>query len=82
MFPALVRSFDRVFASHEIGFRKPERRAFAHIAQATGIPLASMMFFDDLPANVEGAASAGLQAVHVRSPSDVRNALQAIGYAL
>jgi putative hydrolase of the HAD superfamily len=41
-----------------------------------------MMFFDDLLENVEGAKSAGLQAIHVRSPRDVRNALQGIGCAL
>jgi len=78
MYPAVVQAFDRIFSSHEIGHRKPDRRAFEHIGQALGVPLGSIMFFDDLPANVEGAAAAGLRAVHVRSPEDVHKALQAI----
>jgi len=79
MFPMVASSFDRVFASHEIGLRKPEQRAFAHVAQALGVPAASIMFFDDSLENVEGARKAGLQAVHVRTPQDVANALQRIG---
>ena len=35
-----------------------------------------VLFFDDLPANVEGARAAGMQAVLVRSPDDVAQALQ------
>lgn len=82
LFPTVARSFDRVFASHQIGYRKPEMRAFEHVARELGVPLGSIMFFDDLLENVEGARSAGLQAVHVRSPSDVRSALLGIGCAL
>lgn len=82
MFPAVVQSFDRIFASHEMGLRKPERAAFDHIAQELGLAAESIVFFDDLPENVQGASEAGLQAVHVRSPGDVRNALNSLGYAL
>jgi len=80
-FPAVMRLFGRIFSSHEIGRRKPEREAFEHIGRALGVRLDSIMFFDDLIENVEGAQAAGLQAVHVRSPRDVRNALEAIGCA-
>ena len=82
LFNNLTNSFDRVFASNEIGLRKPERRAFEHIAHAISIPVASIMFFDDLIANVDGATVAGLQAVHVGSPGDVKNALDAAGFTL
>lgn len=80
-FPAVVRLFGRIFSSHEIGRRKPEKEGFEHIGRALGVRLDSIMFFDDLIENVEGAQAAGLQAVHVRSPRDVRNALEAIGCA-
>ena len=82
MFPRVVKSFDRIFASHEIGLRKPEREAFDHISQALGIAAASIVFFDDLLENVQGATAAGFQAVHVCSPRDIRNALSSFGYAL
>lgn len=81
LFPGLKDSFERIFASHEIGLRKPERRAFEHVAQAIGVPPASILFFDDAPANVEGARAAGLQAVLVRTPGDIRAALDAAGLA-
>lgn len=82
LFPMVKNLFSRIFTSHELGYRKPEKQAFEHIAYALGVPFGSIMFFDDLVENVEGAKSAGLHAVHVRSPDDVRNALRAIGCAL
>lgn len=78
-YPCLAQSFERIFVSSEMGYRKPERRAFEHVAGAIGIPPNAIMFFDDHIDNVEGARAAGLQAVHVREPADVRNALQALG---
>ncbi|MDP2818723.1 MAG: HAD family phosphatase [Polaromonas sp.] len=79
MYPAVVQAFDRIFVSSDIGLRKPERRAFEHIADAIKVPAPAMLFFDDLAENVAGARAAGLQAVHVRSPADVRAALAAHG---
>jgi len=79
MYPAVVQAFDRVFVSSDIGLRKPERRAFEHISQAIGVPASAMLFFDDLADNVAGARAAGLQAVLVRGPADVCDALQSLG---
>ncbi|MES2686560.1 MAG: HAD family phosphatase [Pseudomonadota bacterium] len=81
-YPDVVQAFDRIFVSSDIGLRKPERRAFEHIANAIGVPAQAILFFDDLAENVTGARAAGLQAVLVRSPTDVRAALAAIGYVL
>jgi putative hydrolase of the HAD superfamily len=74
-YPRIAATFDRVFLSSDIGMRKPEAAAFAHIADAIGVPPANILFFDDLVENVVGAVAAGLQAVQVRSPADVREAL-------
>ena len=73
--PQTLTSFDRIFSSHEIGLRKPEKRAFEYIAASIGVPLPSILFFDDLLENVDGARAAGLKAVLVRGPRDVRDAL-------
>lgn len=75
MFPAVPACLDSTFTSYQIGSRKPERRAFEHVVQALGVPASSILFFDDALSNVEGARQAGLQAVHVRSPADVAQAL-------
>lgn len=78
-YPGVVAAFDRVFMSSELGLRKPERAAFEAIAEAIGISSSATLFFDDTVENVEGARLAGLQAVHVRTPLDVKRALVDIG---
>ncbi|HSW06330.1 HAD-IA family hydrolase [Aquabacterium sp.] len=82
LFPGVVQAFDRIFASHEMGLRKPERAAFDHITRAIGVAAGDILFFDDLLENVNAASEAGLQAVHVRSPADVTQALRAFHLAL
>lgn len=66
----------RHFVSHEIGHRKPERAAFEHVAREIGVAPRRFLFFDDTPANVEGARALGIEAVLVRSPEDVSRAVQ------
>lgn len=78
-FPAMVGLFGKVFVSHEMGCRKPERRGFDHIVHTLGVPAPNILFFDDLAENVAAAIDAGLQAVQVRSPADVGRALRAHG---
>ena len=51
-FPALLPRFDHVFASHEIGHRKPQPEAFRHVLTEIGAPPQEVLLFDDLPANV------------------------------
>ena len=58
-----------------MGLRKPEPAAFAAIAAAINVPLERILFFDDTRANVDGALAVGMQAVHVRSLADIKNAL-------
>ncbi len=79
MFPRVVQAFDRIFVSSEIGLRKPERPAFEHITREIRVKPQAILFFDDLAENVAGARAAGLQAVHVLGPPDVKAALERIG---
>jgi FMN phosphatase YigB (HAD superfamily) len=78
-FPAVVDSFHQIFVSSELGLRKPEREAFAAIADATGISLDAMLFFDDTEENIRGAQAVGMQAVHVKEPLDVKLSLVELG---
>ncbi|MDB5898274.1 MAG: haloacid dehalogenase-like hydrolase [Ramlibacter sp.] len=79
LFPGLLRRFERVFTSHEIGERKPHPRTFTHVLAAIGVPAPEVVLFDDLVSNIEAARALGLQAVLVRGPADVREALLARG---
>jgi len=74
-FAAALEPFERVFTSCEIGARKPEPAAFRHVAREIGLPLGSILFFDDTEENVIGARAVGMPAVHVRGPGDVRRAV-------
>jgi putative hydrolase of the HAD superfamily len=74
-FAEVLRPFRQIFVSSEIGLRKPEPDAYRHVVDAIGVPVSRILFFDDLMENVEGARACGLQAVHVRTSSDVRDTL-------
>lgn len=74
-YPRVVRAFERIFASHEIGMRKPEPAAFRHVVEAIGTRSGQVLFFDDSAENVRGARQAGLQAVQVKSTADIARAL-------
>ena len=78
-FPRVEPAFDKVFASSDIGLRKPEPAAFEHVCREIGMPPHALLFFDDLEENVLGARACGLQAVQVRSPEDVHAALRELG---
>tara|TARA_A100001037_G_scaffold98615_1_gene90047 strand:- start:56 stop:670 length:615 start_codon:yes stop_codon:yes gene_type:complete len=73
--------FEHIFVSSTIRARKPEREAFEIITQSTGVRADRTLFFDDTPANVEGALAAGLRAVRVNGPDDVKAALREAGFA-
>jgi len=78
-FAALLARFRRVFVSHEIGHRKPDRAAFEHVLREIALPAHEVLLFDDLPANVAAARACGMQAVQVRGPQDVREGLRRRG---
>lgn len=79
-FPAVPRAFRQVFSSAEMGRRKPEAAAFRQVAADIGVAPSSLLFFDDMTPNVEGARAVGLAAVKVTGPDDVRAALREHGF--
>lgn len=74
-YAAALTPFRRVFVSCALGRRKPDPDSFLHVAREIGAPPGRILFFDDTLSNIEGARAAGMPAVHVRSPQDVRAAL-------
>jgi len=61
--------FDWVFLSHEMGFAKPFPEIYEKMLMDLGTSADRVIFFDDLEANVKGAASVGIQAIHVTGPT-------------
>jgi FMN phosphatase YigB (HAD superfamily) len=78
-FAPVLGHFRKVFASYEMGLRKPEPAAFARIVREIGVPGSRILFFDDTLANVEAARACGLQAVQVTSDETVRDTVVALG---
>jgi putative hydrolase of the HAD superfamily len=60
--------FHHVFLSHEMGLSKPSSEIYLAMLDQLGAKPERVVFFDDLEANVKGAASVGIQAVHVTGP--------------
>src|SRR5690606_30545798 len=61
--------FDRIFYSHEMGLSKPSAEIYEMMLAELGTTADRVIFFDDLEANVKGAASIGINAVHVTGPN-------------
>lgn len=78
----LLAPFSAVYCSCDIGARKPDPAAFLEVAKRIGIAPEKIGFFDDHPANVQGAREAGLLAQEVHSAANVRAALQRFGVRL
>ena len=77
-YPAL-RRFHRLFASHEIGLRKPDPACFRHVLAACGVEPAETLFFDDTPLHVAAARALGMHAVRFRDAAQCEAALVACG---
>ncbi len=75
----LLGDFREIFLSSTIGLRKPDAAAYDHVVNAIGVPASRIVFFDDLPENIEGARARGLTAVQVKSSDDVAHTLAALG---
>lgn len=63
--------FDKVFYSQEMGLAKPSPAIYQKMLEELGTNPARVLFFDDLLANVEGAAALGIQAVQVTNPKTI-----------
>ena len=67
----LTELFDRVFYSHEIGYRKPNREAYEYVLKVENLKPAETLFIDDLEHNVIAARQTGMQAYHHRKGDSI-----------
>jgi glucose-1-phosphatase len=76
--PEILGMFKKVLVSFELSVRKPDKVAFESVAREIGVNLEQILFFDDLLENVAGARAVGMQAVHVQTIADTKEALEFI----
>lgn len=75
----LTAHFDAVFNSAEIGWAKPDERAFRHALDALELPAAEVFFTDDSPDKLAGAADIGMPTYLFTGASGLRAALREAG---
>lgn len=68
-YPTLKRLRHRL-ASHELGLAKPDIAIYREAEKRLGASASSILFFDDLPENIEGARQAGWDAVLIDHTGD------------
>jgi putative hydrolase of the HAD superfamily len=73
-----LQYFDAVYASHEIGLRKPEPQCFNHVLALHDTAATETIFFDDTHINVVAARELGIYSVLVAEPASVPEALDGL----
>lgn len=58
----LTDFFDKVYLSHEIGYRKPNADCFEHVLNDAGKSPEEVVFFDDSIQHIQGAKALGIEA--------------------
>lgn len=66
-----LQHFEKIFSSHEMGARKPEKKAYTIVLDYLGLPAGETIFLDDTAPNVIGAEDAGIAGIVVTSSSQM-----------
>ncbi|HRF76670.1 MAG TPA: HAD family phosphatase [Chitinophagales bacterium] len=73
-----LQYFEKIFASHEMGCRKPEPQCFHMVLDYLNLAPEATVFVDDHPANIEAANRIGLHTVLVTSFPQMQHDLMQI----
>lgn len=63
--------FNKVFYSHQAGFRKPGKEAFIRLLEQENLIPAETLFIDDTLVNCQGAETAGMPVIYLQPPMTV-----------
>jgi putative hydrolase of the HAD superfamily len=77
-----LRYFDKLFLSHRIRSRKPEKAAFDTVMDYYKVTPSDILFFDDNPLNVNKASSYGIRSTLVSSILDIKKGLANAGISV
>ena len=77
----VARFFEHLAFSCYLGASKPEPACYQAVLGMLGARSADVVFIDDRPENVAGAAALGIRGVHFGTPSQARTSLAAYGVA-
>lgn len=57
--------FDKVYLSHRVGLRKPEKEIFQLVLEENGLNAEHTLFIDDSPQHIESAKQLGIQTIYL-----------------
>jgi len=57
--------FDKVYFSHQLGLRKPEKAIYEHVLKQNNLLPEETLFIDDMEKNILGAKTVGLKTIHL-----------------
>ena len=63
--------FDKVYYSHQIGYKKPNSEAFQLILEENKLNMEEVLFIDDSTHHIEGAKKLGINCYHLKDGEDV-----------
>lgn len=75
----LAPHFDQIFNSADLGFAKPDTRAFQHVLDRLELAATEVFFTDDSQSKLAGATAIGMPTHLFCGASDLRGALRAHG---
>ncbi len=67
--------FEKIFCSHEIGTRKPEKKSFKIVLDYLQCKPSQIVFLDDNADNIRGADELGIATILVTSPLQMKDEL-------
>jgi putative hydrolase of the HAD superfamily len=69
----LADYFDKIYYSHEIGFRKPNAEAYEYVLKENNLSPAETLFIDDSIQNINAASALGVQTVLLKEGMGIQD---------
>lgn len=66
-----ISLFNKIYFSHKIGCRKPDKKAFEIILEENDLNPSNVLFVDDSLQHIEGAKNLGLQTHHLLNNEEI-----------
>lgn len=79
LYPEIVRRFERIFLSHELGSRKPEPQTYQAVLEYLALPAGRTVFVDDREENVVAARDQGMEGIVAAEMSSIVEGLEVLG---
>jgi putative hydrolase of the HAD superfamily len=68
--------FEKVFLSYEMGLMKPDPKIYQDLLDEAGLVAEETLFLDDNLDNIKGAATLGIETIHVQKPVTILEYLE------